>query len=106
MSLDEALQALEGSKAPMRFRELLALCGQFFGEARIRGSHHIFKMPWPGDPRINLQEDDGYAKPYQVQQVLRALKKLKEHQDASQLSQSPNNTPRQRTRRASTRRKR
>jgi hypothetical protein len=78
MSLNEALKALEGSKAHIRFRELLAICGQFFGEARIRGSHHIFKMPWPGDPRINLQEEGGYAKPYQVQQVIRALKKLQE----------------------------
>jgi len=78
MSLDEALAALEGSRANLRFRELLAICVQFFGEPRRRGSHHIFKMPWAGDPRINLQEDGGDAKPYQVQQVLRALKKLKE----------------------------
>ena len=78
MSLDEALEALEGSGANIRFRALLAIGVQFFGEARIRGSHHIFKMPWPGDPRINLQEDGGDAKPYQVHQVLRALKKLQE----------------------------
>jgi hypothetical protein len=35
-------------------------------------------MPWAGDPRINLQEDGNQAKPYQVQQVIRALQKLKE----------------------------
>jgi hypothetical protein len=35
-------------------------------------------MPWAGDPRINLQEDGNQAKFYQVQQVIRALKKLKE----------------------------
>jgi hypothetical protein len=35
-------------------------------------------MPWAGDPRINLQEDGNHAKPYQVQQVIRALRKLKE----------------------------
>ena len=78
MSLDEALKALEDAKANLRFRELLAICTRFFGEPRIRGSHHIFKMPWPGDPRINLQEDGSHAKPYQVHQVLRALQKLKE----------------------------
>ena len=78
MSLDEAIAELEAAGANLRFRHLLRLCTQFFGEPRIRGSHHIFKMPWAGDPRINLQEDGNRAKPYQVQQVLRALKKLKE----------------------------
>jgi len=44
----------------------------------ISGSHHIFKMPWSGDPRLNLQPDKGKAKPYQVEQVITALKRLKE----------------------------
>lgn len=76
MSLDKAIAALEGTRGTIRFRTLLALCKRFFGAARRHGSHHVFKMPWPGDPRINLQEDGSEAKPYQVQQVLRALKKL------------------------------
>jgi len=78
VSIDEAIAALEAAGANIRFRQLLRLCAQFFGEPRIRGSHHIYKMPWAGDPRINLQEDGNQAKPYQVQQVVRALKKLKE----------------------------
>jgi hypothetical protein len=78
VSLDEALKALENRRTNIRFRALVTLCTSFFGEPRIRGSHHIFKMPWPGDPRINLQEDDRDAKPYQVQQVVQALKKLRE----------------------------
>lgn len=78
MSLEEALRALEGHRGQIRFRDLLAICRCFFGEPRIRGSHHIFKTPWLGDPRINLQEDGGHAKPYQVQQVIRALKQLQE----------------------------
>ena len=40
------------------------------------GSHTVFKTPWQGDPRINLQDDGGKAKPYQVKQVLAALDKL------------------------------
>ena len=78
MSIDEALERLTRSGANLRFRAFVALCAHFFGAPRIRGSHHIFKMPWAGDPRINLQEDGNQAKPYQVQQVVRALKKLKE----------------------------
>ena len=78
MSIAEALEALEGPWTSRRFRELLKIATHFFGEPRIRGSHHIFKMPWAGDPRINLQEDGNQAKPYQVQQVIRALKKLQD----------------------------
>jgi hypothetical protein len=58
------------------FNKLLALCRSYFGEPRISGSHHIFKTPWQGDPRVNLQKDGKMAKPYQVQQVLRAIEKL------------------------------
>ena len=55
MSIAEALEALEGPGTGRRFRELLKIATHFFGEPRIRGSHHIFKMPWAGDPRINLK---------------------------------------------------
>ena len=33
-------------------------------------------MPWPGDPRVNIQENKGFAKAYQVKQVLQAIEKL------------------------------
>lgn len=63
----------------IRFSQLLKVCEQFFGNYRVSGSHHIFKTPWQGDPRINLQKGkDKNAKPYQVRQVLNALRKLKE----------------------------
>jgi hypothetical protein len=39
-------------------------------------SHAIFKTPWVGDPRINIQDDKGKAKAYQVKQVLQAIEKL------------------------------
>ncbi|MFH0997947.1 MAG: hypothetical protein V1844_20965 [Pseudomonadota bacterium] len=48
------------------FDDLIAICQRHFGEPRIRGSHFIFKTPWKGDPRINLQKDGKKAKPYQV----------------------------------------
>ncbi len=35
----------------------------------------VFKMPWPGDPRVNIQSDKGKAKVYQVRQVLAAIDK-------------------------------
>jgi hypothetical protein len=36
------------------------------------------KTPWIGDPRINIQNDRGRAKAYQVRQVLAAIAKLEE----------------------------
>jgi hypothetical protein len=62
----------------VRFEDLLRLCAEYFGEPRIAGSHHIFKMPWAGDPRINIQKDGKMAKPYQVKAVKRAIEKLTE----------------------------
>lgn len=38
----------------------------------------IFKTPWQGDPRVNIQNDHGKAKAYQVRQVLDAIDRLKE----------------------------
>ncbi len=57
------------------FDDLIALCRKDFGEPRIRGSHYIFKTPWKGDPRINLQKDGKMAKPYQVKDVKKAIAK-------------------------------
>ena len=69
----EALANVKG----VRFADLMKVCTELFGESRNSGSSHfVFKMPWPGDPRINLQADGKNAKPYQVRQVLKALDRL------------------------------
>jgi len=60
----------------VRFTDLHKLCVTYFGEPRQRGSHVIFKTPWQGNPRINIQEQKGKAKRYQVLQVLTAVDKL------------------------------
>ena len=43
---------------------------------REGSSHRIYRTPWPGDPRINIQNYKGKAKAYQVRQVLMAIDKL------------------------------
>ncbi|HMB27547.1 MAG TPA: toxin HicA [Blastocatellia bacterium] len=78
MTIDDAVGELEGHETNTRFQRLVAICKAFFGTPRIEGSHHIFKTPWPGDPRINLQSGKGKAKPYQVRQVIKALQRLKD----------------------------
>jgi predicted RNA binding protein YcfA (HicA-like mRNA interferase family) len=62
--------------ANVKFDDLLKICKKHFGKPRVRGSHHIFKTPWKGDPRINLQKSGKMAKPYQVKMVKKALLKL------------------------------
>jgi len=64
------------SPCNVSFEDLLVICRKLFGGPRIRGSHHIFKTPWRGDPRINLQKEGKMAKPYQVRDVKRAMEKL------------------------------
>ncbi len=58
------------------FADALKVAEHYFGAPRINGSHHIFKTPWEGDPRINLQKDGSDAKPYQVRQLSFAIAKL------------------------------
>ena len=61
----------------VRYADLCRVCDQFFGAPRQRGSsHRVYRTPWPGDPRVNIQNDRGRAKAYQVRQVLKALERL------------------------------
>jgi len=61
----------------IRFQALCKVCDFYFGEARQSGSsHRIYKTLWQGNPRVNLQNDKGMAKAYQVRQVLKAIERL------------------------------
>jgi hypothetical protein len=67
---------MEGNPTNVRFADLCKVCDYYFGESRTKGSHYIYKTPWHGDPRINIQNDNGKGKAYQVRQVLKAIKRL------------------------------
>jgi len=61
----------------VRFADLCKICDLYFGEARQKGSsHRVYKTPWQGDPRVNIQSHKGKAKAYQVKQVLKAIERL------------------------------
>ena len=67
----------------IRFQDLCKVCEHYFAEARQTGSsHRVYKTPWQGDPRVNIQNDKGMAKAYQVKQVLKAIERLEEEQNA------------------------
>jgi len=76
--LTKILRKMKQNPKGTSFPDLQKVCEYYFGKPRqISGSHCVFKTPWPGDPRVNIQNKKGNAKPYQVRQVLHALRKLK-----------------------------
>jgi len=75
--IDKILEQMKREPADVRFADLQKVCEVHFGKPRNSGSSHlIFKTPWQGDPRINIQNDKGKAKAYQVKQVLLAIERL------------------------------
>jgi hypothetical protein len=76
-SLTEILVKMRDNPAGMRFADLCKVCDHFFGQARqASGSHRVYRTPWIGDPRVNIQNSKGQAKAYQVKQVLKAIERL------------------------------
>ena len=60
-----------------RFADLCKVCDHYFGQARqTSGSHPVYKMPWSGDSRVNIQNNKGKAKTYQVRQILKAIERM------------------------------
>lgn len=77
VDMEALLEPFRKNPSGVRFSDLVKLCDEVFGEPRrTGGSHRVYRMPWPGDPRVNIQSRKGMAKPYQVRQVLRAIEKL------------------------------
>jgi hypothetical protein len=79
---DKTVAAMRNTTQNISYNDLRSVCVHLFGEPRQSGtSHAVFKTPWPGDPRVNIQKSKGgKAKPYQVRQVVKAIDKLHEEQ--------------------------
>lgn len=77
------LAAMRNAPQNVAYEDLYNICRRFFGEPRQNSSSHaVFKTPWAGDPRVNIQRGkNGKAKPYQVLQVLAAIDRLEEEQE-------------------------
>jgi hypothetical protein len=73
----DILNQMKRSPKGIRFNDLSKVCEYFFGEPRqSESSHKVFKTSWQGDPRVNIQNSKGNAKPYKVRQVLQAIDRL------------------------------
>jgi hypothetical protein len=76
-AIQKILDQMRAEPENVRFADLQRVCMYFFGEPRQNGSSHaVYKTPWPGNPRVNIQNDKGKAKSYQVKQVLLAIERL------------------------------
>jgi hypothetical protein len=77
--IEAILLQMKRNPKDLRYRDLCKICDFYFGNARLASSsHRIYKTPWQGDPRINIQNHKGWAKAYQVKQVLMAIEKLED----------------------------
>lgn len=69
--IEDILAGMKRNPQDVRFSDLCRLCDHFFGKPRQGGSsHRVYKTPWEGDPRVNIQSKKGKARAYQVRQVL------------------------------------
>ena len=81
--LTDILEKMRNNPAGVRFAEVCRICDHYFGQARqASGSHRVYKTPWIGDPRVNIQNYKGYAKAYQVKQIIKAIERLEAEHDA------------------------
>jgi hypothetical protein len=77
--INKLVAQIKANPQNVKFADLVKICNYYFGNPRQQGtSHCVYKTPWQGDPRINIQEKNGKAKVYQVKQVLAAITKLEE----------------------------
>jgi hypothetical protein len=84
-TIDNILLRMRRKPENVRFRDLCKVCDHYFGLPRQkRSSHRIYRTPWPGDPRINIQNHKGREKVYQVKQVLKAIERLELENDVTE----------------------
>ena len=82
-NLAQKLTQFKNNPKDVKFNELCNVCDFYFGKPRQSGSsHRVYKTPWQGDPRVNIQSAKGKAKAYQVKQVLKAIERM-EVEDAN-----------------------
>ena len=76
-NMEAILREMRRNPKGVKYSDLCKVCDTYFGKPRQSGSsHRVYKTPWRGDPRVNIQNSKGKAKPYQVKQVLQAIERL------------------------------
>jgi predicted RNA binding protein YcfA (HicA-like mRNA interferase family) len=69
------LRNLQNSSKNVRYDDFVTLIKAFdFKRTRGKGSHEIYKRKGVAEI-VNIQNRDGYAKPYQIEQFLSLIEK-------------------------------
>jgi hypothetical protein len=75
-SVEDIVEQMRNAPQNVSFSDLHKVCVAYFGEPRrATGSHAKFRLPWQGLP-LNIQNDHGKAKRYQVLQALEAIDRV------------------------------
>lgn len=72
-SVETIIEEMRRNPRNIRFAELVRVRNRYFEKPRQRGSHISYRATGASGPRICIQNVGGYAKPYQVKQVLAAI---------------------------------
>jgi len=75
-AIEKIVEDMRENPRNIRFDNICKICDYYFGKARTSGSQRIYRTPWQGDPRINIQNDNGKARAHQVRQVLQAIEEV------------------------------
>ena len=76
-NVEKNVAGMRSNPKGIRFNDPKKVCESYFGPPRQNSaSHCVYKTPWQGDPRVNIQSKKGMAKAYQVKQVLLAIDRL------------------------------
>ena len=75
--IQKIIKQMRENPKDVKFDDLCKVCNYYFGEPSSKESHQIYKTLWQGDPRINIQDNNGKSKAYQVRQVIKAIDKLR-----------------------------
>jgi hypothetical protein len=55
---EKIVEQMRRSPQNVRFDDLAKICADLFGRPRQDGtSHKVYKTPWQGDPRVNIQRE-------------------------------------------------
>ncbi len=74
---DDIFLQMKRNSKNVRFVDLCKVCDYYFGKTRQNSTRHkIYKTPWQGDPRVNIQNNKEKTKVYQVKQVINAIERL------------------------------
>jgi hypothetical protein len=75
--IEDILAQMKRNPRDVRFGDLCKVCDHYLGKSRqSASSHRVYRTPWQGDPRVNIQSKKGKARAYQVRQVLKAIERL------------------------------